>query len=198
MVEEEDSVLSFNRLRKVEKQERRNEDLSSLENDFFLSAAQYLEDKENSGNRREYMNAKRLFKRIVSQRRQKVVKNARLSLKSDIKASELSLLPRETELFLSLKDDFEQHEHEIEDVVENGGSGSVPRVETPSEQSQEEAEQKEEETREGYESVLIKQDVPEFMGTDLESYGPFEQGEKVDLPEENAEILKNRGSAETA
>jgi hypothetical protein len=139
VVEEEDSVLSFNRLRKVEKQERRNEDLSSLENDFFLSAAQYLEDKENSGNRREYMNAKRLFKRIVSQRRQKVVKNARLSLKSDIKASELSLLPRETELFLSLKDDFERHEHEIEDVVENGGSGSVPRVETPSEQSQEEA-----------------------------------------------------------
>ena len=197
MVEEEDSVLSFNRLRKVEKQERRNEDLSSLENDFFLSAAQYLEDKENSGNRREYMNAKRLFKRIVSQRRQKVVKNARLSLKSDIQASELSLLPRETELFLSLKDDFEQHQQEIEDMVENGGTGGVPRVEASPEQTQEEPEQTEE-TREGYENVLIKQDVPEFMGTDLESYGPFEQGERVELPEENAEILKNRGSAETA
>jgi DNA replication initiation complex subunit (GINS family) len=197
VVEEEDSVLSFNRLRKVEKQERRNEDLSSLENDFFLSAAQYLEDKEISGDRREYMNAKRLFKRIVSQRRQKVVKNARLSLKSDIQASELSLLPRETELFLSLKDDFEQHQQEIEEMMENGGTGRVPSVGTPPEQTQEEPEQTEE-TREGYESVLIKQDVPEFMGTDLESYGPFEQGEKVELPEENAEILKNRGSAETA
>jgi len=29
--------------------------------------------------------------------------------------------------------------------------------------------------REGYKMVEIISDVPEFMGTDLESYGPFEE-----------------------
>jgi len=47
-----------------------------------------------------------------------------------------------------------------------------------------------------YEKVKIIAEVPEFMGTDLESYGPFEEGEKVEIPEENAEILVNRGNAE--
>jgi len=44
--------------------------------------------------------------------------------------------------------------------------------------------------------VEIISDVPEFMGTDLESYGPFEEGEEVKIPEDNAEILVNRGNAE--
>jgi len=44
--------------------------------------------------------------------------------------------------------------------------------------------------------VKITSDVPEFMGTDLEPYGPFEAGDEASIPEENAEILVNRGNAE--
>ena len=53
-----------------------------------------------------------------------------------------------------------------------------------------------EDVEEGYQIVKIISDVPEFMGTDLESYGPFEEGEEVQIPEDNAEILVNRGNAE--
>lgn len=47
----------------------------------------------------------------------------------------------------------------------------------------------------GYREVKITSPVPEFTGTDLETYGPFEEGEVVEVPVENAEILENRGNA---
>ncbi|MFB6115843.1 MAG: hypothetical protein ABEK04_06190, partial [Candidatus Nanohalobium sp.] len=52
------------------------------------------------------------------------------------------------------------------------------------------------EPEEGYNIVEINSDVPEFMGTDLEAYGPFEEGDQAEVPEDNAEILENRGNAE--
>jgi hypothetical protein len=47
----------------------------------------------------------------------------------------------------------------------------------------------------GYRKVKITSEVPEFTGTDLETYGPFEESEVVEVPVENAEILENRGNA---
>lgn len=50
---------------------------------------------------------------------------------------------------------------------------------------------------EGLEYVEVKflNSVPEFIGTDIETYGPFNEGDTVELPEDNAEILINRGNA---
>lgn len=47
-----------------------------------------------------------------------------------------------------------------------------------------------------YTKVRFTSECPEFTGTDLESYGPFEEGDEAELPEDNAEIVVNRGTAE--
>ena len=47
-----------------------------------------------------------------------------------------------------------------------------------------------------YVKVRVKSSIPEFRGTDLEVYGPFDEGEEVELPRDNAEIFVNRGNAE--
>lgn len=73
------------------------------------------------------------------------------------------------------------------DMDQDTDSGS-PETETPENNS--------EDTEEGYELVETTSSVPEFMGTDLEPYGPFDSGERAEIPEENAEILVNRGNAE--
>ena len=44
--------------------------------------------------------------------------------------------------------------------------------------------------------VRMKSDFPEFTGTDLEVYGLYEEGDKPRVPEDNADILVNRGFAE--
>lgn len=47
-----------------------------------------------------------------------------------------------------------------------------------------------------YQKIEVIGDVPEFMGVDGEVYGEFSEGDTVELPWENAEILINRGVAE--
>jgi DNA replication initiation complex subunit (GINS family) len=43
---------------------------------------------------------------------------------------------------------------------------------------------------------VIVSDCPEFMGVDFRVYGPVAEGDIIEIPDENADILVNRGSAE--
>jgi DNA replication initiation complex subunit (GINS family) len=218
-----ENAITFSELRKIQKEERRSDDLKELDDNFFIKVGDYLNrKKEVEDGSREYKNAKRVFRKILSLREDKIVKNARLSLKSNIQASELNMLPREQELFRRMKQEFNRHRDEIQEVTEEH-RGKTPahereeieesmnnedsdtnhtEREPETEENKEEAENTEEskedsfDTEEGYEVVEITSDVPEFMGTDLEAYGPFEEGEQAEIPEDNAEILVNRGNAE--
>ncbi|MFB6216093.1 MAG: hypothetical protein ABEJ72_03880 [Candidatus Aenigmatarchaeota archaeon] len=195
----EDDVLTFSELRKIQKEEKRQDKLTDLEDNFLLRVGDYLETKKaGSQDSREYRNAKRVFDKIMGIRQEKIVKNARISVKSGVKASQLNLLPREKELFLDLKEVFQGYTGKVNDLVEEG-KDNFEEVEIPEEEESEDEEDEVGESQsaeEGYVVVKIISDVPEFMGTDLESYGPFDEGEEVEIPEDNAEILVNRGNAE--
>ena len=216
-----DEALTFSELRKIQKTERREEELTELDQNFFLQVRDYLERKKDiDENSREYKNAKRVFRKILSLREDKIVKNARLSLKSNIQPSELNMLPREEELFRDMKKQFNTHRDRVKEVTEGQAveTSMEPEIEESAERkSQPEKNETEEETSpepetedkeddaeeedeydpaDGYEIVEITSEVPEFMGTDLEAYGPFEEGEEAEIPEDNAEILVNRGNAE--
>ncbi len=45
------------------------------------------------------------------------------------------------------------------------------------------------------ESVELLEDVPAFVGADMQSYGPFSAGQTACLPQENARLLVKEGSA---
>ncbi len=207
------TALTFNDLRRIQKNESKAVELTELEDDFILKAQEYLERKKENADNREYRSSKRVFKKIIAQREKKIVKNAQLSLRSNIKASELPLLPREQELFRETKKLFEEHRDRIN---ENSTGYTAPQPETEIDEEanieqesknydkeseyeetvEEKEEEPEEDLEEGYAKVEIISHVPEFMGTDLEAYGPFEEGDNPILPEDNAEILVNRGNAE--
>ncbi len=215
-----DEALTFSELRKIQKTERRQDDLSDLEQNFFLKVRDYLERKKEIDEKsREYKNAKRVFRKILSLREDKIVKNARLSLKSNIQTSELNMLPREEELFREMKQNFNEHRDRVEEVTDGsaketsrtGGKAEAEIEDDKNLVSEDDAfeEEQKEDTKEventeesgkeaenGYEIVEITSEVPEFMGTDLEAYGPYEEGEEAEIPEDNAEILVNRGNAE--
>jgi DNA replication initiation complex subunit (GINS family) len=182
--------LNFSELRKIQKEEARTDELSELGDKFLLRFGDYL-DRVDGVDDREYRNAKRIFDKIISLREDKIVKNAKLSIKSKVDAEQLNMLPREQELYRELKQVFEEHRGSIDGEV-NGGGTFEPEEESVDAEEAEEIDN----GAEGYESLEITSHVPEFMGTDLEEYGPFEEGDEVEVPEENAEILVNRGSAE--
>lgn len=41
--------------------------------------------------------------------------------------------------------------------------------------------------------VTFAEHVPEFMGVDLQAYGPFDEGESAEIPAKNAEVLAEQG-----
>jgi len=211
-------TLTFSDLRRIQKNERNSQELTELDENFILQANEYLQRKEENGGQREYKSSKRVYNKIIALREQKVVDNARMALRSNIKASELNLLPREKELFRETKDLFEKHRDRLKendtttsttepqnterkqkteqlknltDKPENNSETQKPENNDTEPQNRES-----ESTEEGYQKIKITSQVPEFMGTDLESYGPFEEGDEPVIPEDNAEILINRGNAE--
>lgn len=236
----EGNVLTFSELRKIQKEEDKEEELTELDDKFLLRVSNYFDKKkETEGeNSREYKNARRVLDKIISLREEKVIKEARLSVKTEGRGNEVSLLPEEQELFRKIKSDFERHRSRVDEKVEEdslnmstepsedvkkevnteknteieentSGKAVNAQVEeskdsTGSENVEDEADSESleentedlEETEEGYTLVKTTSDVPEFMGTDLEAYGPFDEGEKVEIPDDNAEILVNRGNAE--
>jgi len=187
-----EEALTFSELRKIQKEEARSEQLTQLGDSFMLKTSDYFSQKKEIGDDREYRNAERVFEKIVSLREDKIVKAAKISAKSDKPAPE-NLLPFEQELYRELKKSFEHHREKADDRKSSS-------VETTTEEASSKEEEKEtepnEDTNDGYLTIRMTSQVPEFMGTDLESYGPFEEGEEAEVPEENAEILVNRGNAE--
>jgi len=213
MSEEMGNVLTFSELRKKQKKEDKQEDLLELDDSFLLRASNYFQQKKDTeGESREYNNARRVLDKIISLREEKIVKKARLSSNTGIDTSDMNLLPEEQELFRDMKNSFNNHHSKIDRKVESTEKGleenDEEEIETEvSEEASEEVEEKDtedevenddsKESKEGYTYVKIKSGVPEFMGTDLEAYGPFEAGEEIEVPDDNAEILINRGNAES-
>ncbi|MFB6245052.1 MAG: hypothetical protein ABEJ03_01765 [Candidatus Nanohaloarchaea archaeon] len=191
-----EEAMTFSELRKIQKNEEREEKLTELGDNFMLKAGSYFDQKREHGNDREFRNAERVFDKIISLREDKIVRSAKIATKSSSSAPE-NLLPFENELFRDLKEAFAGHRDRKEERKEEGSSGEVQMAESgKTEDEPKETEESGESPEEGYEIIEITSDVPEFMGTDLESYGPLEEGETVEVPEENADILVNRGNAE--
>jgi hypothetical protein len=69
-------------------------------------------------------------------------------------------------------------------------------VDEEPEQSSKEGDSVPEDSDTEYVEVRFISEVPEFRGTDLDVYGPFDEGEIVEIPKDNADILVNRGNAE--
>lgn len=212
MSEETSNVLTFSELRKKQKQEDKQEDLLELDETFLLRASNYFQQKkETEGESREYKNARRVLDKIISLREEKIVKKARLSSNSGLKTGDINLLPEEQELFRDIKNSFKSHQEKIDEKVESDNlDTSTADVEEknevkeassednnePETDEENDDENKSQDVEDGYKLVKITSSVPEFMGTDLEAYGPFEEGDKAKIPEDNAEILVNRGNAE--
>lgn len=190
----QEEMMTFSQLRKVQKKEKKQEELAELGQNFMLNVADYFETKkETEGETREYRNAERVFEKIISLREDKIIRSAKIAANSGGQTPE-NLLPFENELFRKLKTAFSEHR----DLAEKRKADSDSDIEVTEDPEPVEGQEDQsgDNSEDGYVKVKILSEVPEFMGTDLESYGPFEEGEEVKIPDDNAEILVNRGNAE--
>jgi DNA replication initiation complex subunit (GINS family) len=205
--------ITYETLFELLRREKTREELQKLDNTFFEDVVNYLKDKKAAldkpkddlfaaEERRkaeiQFENIKKILKEFYERREKKIINMAmdmsRISmgaLNSEI-VDTSAMLKEEKELFDCVVEILNNNRKGIlynvlEAMIPNVEKKEIKEtkeetkeVETGSEVSKEEPNQK---------MVRFLHAVPKFVGKDLEEYGPFEQEDIANLPDEIADVL---------
>lgn len=166
-------MINYSLLRDIERQELTQASLTPLPLDFYENAKRYaveLEVKMNGGGVmviREYENVKRIIKRIMEKREEKIVLLAVRGIESE------NLTKEEKELFYSIKERIDEYRKNFE-----------------------EGEHEDSVKRERVKKIRLLREVEAYTAPNGSVYGPFRKQEEVVLPSEEANTLVKARLAE--
>lgn len=190
--------------------------LESQEKKKSVFAASELEKT-----RAQLNEAKRLLKDIYTFRESKIVRGALFQSRCNGKGFDFSaLLPEEIELFNSLQSSLMKYR---EDILHSLLNHELPKAsmtmqeDTASQHVGELCGREQRETSamtdngiipkslktdahkgDGSYCISLTCEIPEFMGPDMNKYGPFRNGETAEIPEQVADMLIKSGNAQKA
>lgn len=165
-------TITFELIRKIQREEQRVHNLTKLPENFFETVNSYLENKrrlerEDRKTALEIKNIERLVEDIFNRRERKIINQAIIFSRAGIKPENLT---DEEKVFFERIVDFTKKRRDSFFKIA-GKEKAAPMI-------------------------VFKEDVPEFIGSDLKNYGPFKKGEIAKLPEENMKIFLEKGLAE--
>jgi DNA replication initiation complex subunit (GINS family) len=164
----EEETITYELIRKIQREEQASTKLTKLPENFFDSVASYLEKKRSveEKDRRavlEIKNIERLVEDIFNRRERKIINFAIIAARTNIPPE--NLLEKEKEFYQKLVEIIkERRDKELKKILRG-------------------------EKKEMVTLVIFKEAVPQFVGADGRSYGPFEKGDIAKLPEANVKIL---------
>ncbi|MBI4010370.1 MAG: DNA replication complex GINS family protein [Candidatus Aenigmarchaeota archaeon] len=170
-----EETITFELIRKIQREEQRLPKLARLPESFFNAVASYLESKRRvvEGDDRkgflEIKNVERLVEDIRDRRERKILNAAIMNTRT--KVSPENLTEEEKGFYNSL----------VALIKDRRDSILQPVVAT---------------NKEELKIVVFKEDVPEFLGSDMKTYGPFKKGDTARLPEDNIKVLMEKGAIE--
>lgn len=198
--------ITYETLFEILKREKDITELQKLEAGFFSDFVDYLDEKKKLLEKEDSMfsydekkkvekqidNARRIIKEIYERREKKIIDVALIKsrTKSDVMDTS-SFLENEKRLFdetVKILDNFRN------EIILNVLSGKCPpKTDAVNEESgKSEAQEEKKNTK----IIRFLNQVPKFVGKELEEYGPFEEEDIANLPAEIADVLINKGSAE--
>ncbi len=198
--------MDYETLRRLQRTERNNADLASLPEDFYTQLAEYInslvKEYKRTGSPQDIMkleNVIKISKDIFQRRSQKMLLHALRTLKENSNSAP-ELVEIEKKCYRDIVSSLEEMNGEFEKVL----TGERPVLGTEAAEEASKALEKIEEIGEpaGEEqtlnSVLVRilQNVPKFVSSDMQEYGPFQPRDLVRLPEKEARLLIERGFAE--
>lgn len=169
-------TITFELIRKIQREEQRTPKLTKLPEGFYQDVNSYLQQKrkiaESKEDRKIALEAKsieRLIEDIFNRRERKILNQALITARTDIPPENLT--ENENGFFEALSSSIKERR-----------KSALAQILT---------ERKEEATL-----IVFKEDVPEFVGSDLKKYGPFKKGDVAKVPKENIKVLLKREIAE--
>ncbi len=198
---EKDVVITFESLFELLRREKFRTELQKLDGDFFSSVIGYLKAKddiaksqqsnksifssESEKTKVQLKNSKRMIKDIYERRESKLLQNALLFSRSgDSSLAQPTMLPEEQALFEELSAVLKKHRCNILENVLNMNPTKKPKA------------LKRGGSCKKTNLVCFTEAVPELVGPDLKSYGPYKKGDKAELPDEMKEMLVSSKQAE--
>jgi len=222
---EQEVNFTYETLYELLRREKNKEELQELNDEFQKQALEYLKEKQElydetlkkddlfSINEREALhtqinNIRKLLKDFYDKRERKIIDMAINAVKINKKVIDTStLLSSEKKLYEELIDVLEKSRKEIllnmlllrkpiihvEEKTKTKLEENKKEIETEEKKDDTIDEEKKEST---IKKIKFKEDVEQFVGKNLELYGPFSQGDEAKVPIEIANILLKQEKAE--
>jgi len=167
--------------------EKVNEEIQPLPKDFYIRLTKYvkrireeqrmLDEKTVKGSliKKEEENVKKMIKEIIQIRFEKIMRLARKG-----EAAPLTHLTKEEEEWLQESSLQSEAFKKFIDMILRGQLKKAKAKKNP---------------KENLIVVRILREIPEIIGVDMKTYGPFKPEDIVSLPTENARTLIKQGAA---
>jgi DNA replication factor GINS len=175
MVGMSEDTITFDLIRRIQREEQKSPKLSKIPDNFYQSVMSYLSQKrqmsrEDRKNILEIKSIERLVEDVFDRRERKIVTAA-------VNAARANMQP----------DGMTQEERDFFELIKT----SIKQRRDIRLKAILSTDKKEEENL-----VIFKEEVPEFIGSDMRQYGPFKKGDLARLPDENTRLLVEQGLAE--
>lgn len=202
----EKPAITYETLFELFRREKSKEDLQKLSPEFFEEVRKYLADKKQSTFsqadsifsesekeklERQLANIKKIINELYERREKKIISMALNKSRVNAVIDTSALLTKERIFFNSLFDIFNSTRKDIIDAVLNESA--------PARAEEEQEQKKEEQKNEADQKTRLVRflcAVPQFVGPDLDVYGPFEEDDVATLPEDVCTVLVNKSRAE--
>ena len=203
----EDISITYEKLFDLSRKEKSNEELQKLDKNFFDDLISYLNDKnsildssdddtvfsrsEKEITEKQMENIKKLVNDIYMRREKKIMNLAIMKSRTNSSMIDTSsMLPEEKRLFEDMVSILKDYKKNVLFRILEGKKPEQPKGSSDRKIGGENSDKQDEKVK-----VEMTDNVPKFIGKEMETYGPFEQGATADLPEQVANILISKGRA---
>ncbi len=194
-------TVTYEILREIKRKEEKSQKLQSLPENFYEEVRKYIEEKlkvssqriTSDLHRKELENAIETFQKILKLRIRKILEEAIGSILCDYEAKVDSMANEEKKFFEELQKVMKKHTTKLFSYsslsVEEGGEKDIKEAGGEDVATDADIKEKNNEVEIRKMKVRFLRNFPSILGTDLKAYGPFTEGDVVELPERNAKIF---------
>ena len=196
-----DIIITYENLYEILRREKYRTELQKVDETFFRDVVKYLQEKTailSSQSQKDSIfastdlvktqnqirNIQKILKELYEKRENKILQAALFSSRTQNPQDTSAMLPQELAFYRGLKDNLDTYRQGIlYQILKN----ELPNLEIPDI----EVEQKDLKTEDKTNTINVQilEDVPEFVGPDLEVYGPYKKDESLSLQENIAKLL---------
>jgi len=185
-------MLTFEGIRHVYEEEKRNPGiLSRLPDKFFEELKEYIGNKKKAlkseEDKSELENVKIRLSSIFDMRERKIINSALDFVRDGPEPA--NMLKEEKELFDAVVSSIKAYRNAMSSVLDFSGKSEIS----------DERENKKTENAESEDDLIpvdFKEDIAEFVGIDMKTYGPLKRGDIASIPRANAVVLQNLGKGD--